>query len=320
MRTIRSIVLCVALWLLVMASVAGAVPDSVGVRAVDVTPSSCALVWLTDVAATPHVEVYGDPSMTTRLTGEVTVTPFPDLSPEAAEAARRKGIMKVRIAGLAPATTYYLRGVTPDPANPASIGYAPLHQVQTAASVKPYRRAADGTLHGFGNDLLAVKTYVRPGDTEGLPGLGDLVLMETPGSPYPVSAFVGTGIATPSGVLDLNNLFDRDALSMVLSGGEKALLTVYRGGALATLIHYRRIPVSEETTAVGEPVMGFFADINLDGRIDDADFEEFRKQYRTAPNDSAYNPDYDLADDGTGIVDAHDFARFAREYGRTNVP
>lgn len=303
----------------VWAGSAFAVPETVSVRVTDVTTSSFAVVWLTDVAATPNLEVYSDSAMVNSLAGMVTMVPMPDAPQDVATAARRKGIMKVRVAGLAPKTTCYVRTVTADPADPASIAYSALQQVTTAELVVPYQKAADGTLQGVVNDLISMKVYLRPSDTDAAPGQGDLVLMETIASPYPVSAFVGVGITAPEGVLDLNNMFGTDMASLFIQGGENTLLTVYRGGALSTLSHYRRFPANGGTVAVGEPAKGFFADINLDGKVDDQDFAEFRKQYRTAPDDPTYNPDYKFVEGSDVRINAQDFARFAREYGRTGV-
>lgn len=312
-------------WLFTLLMVIGAagnafaVPETVSQRVTDVTTSSFSVVWMTDVAADPTVEVYSDSFMSNRLTDAVTISPMPDMPLDVAAAARGKGVMKVRVAGLLPSTKYYVRTVTRDPANPTSIGYSSLQEVTTASRVVPYRSASDGTLPGFANDLISMKVYIRPSDKDALPGQGELILLETPASPYPVSAFVGAGISAPEGVLDLNNLFGQDLQSLAILGGEKTLLSIYRGGTLSTLLHYRKFPASGKTVAVGEPVKGFFADINLDGKVDDQDLAEFRKQYRTQPDDAAYNPDYNFVADPAGRIDAQDFARFAREYGRTNV-
>ncbi|WP_054696251.1 hypothetical protein [Geotalea toluenoxydans] len=167
--------------------------------------------------------------------------------------------------------------------------------------------------------MISMKVYLRPSDVEGIPGLGDLILVETQFSAYPVSAFVGAGTAAPEGVVDLNNLYGIDRTTLRIAGGEKSLLRIYRGGTLSTLLHYRRFPASDGNVTVAEPVKGFFADVNLDGRVDEEDFAEFRKQYRSLPDDVAYNPDFNFLADPAGKVDAQDFARFAKEYGRTGV-
>ncbi len=70
---------------------------------------------------------------------------------------------------------------------------------------------------------------------------------------------------------------------------------------------------------VVESVKGFFADINLDDKVDEEDFAEFKKQYRTLPDDATYNPDFNFAEDTEGKVDVREFSKFSREYGRTDV-
>lgn len=304
---------------LAFAQSAFAVPETVSVRVTDVTTSSFAVVWMTDVAATPAVEVYSDQGMQNRLTDTVICTAMPDASQEVAAAARGKGVMKLRVAGLVPGTSYYVRTVTVDPASSGSIGYSGLQQVTTATAVLPYRQEADGTLLGSANDLAAFKVYVRPHDPAAVPGLGELILLETDGARNPVSAFVGAGVSAPEGVLDLNNLFGTEMTTLFLQNQERALLSVYRGGTLSTLVHYRTLPGASNAVSVVEPAQGFFADLNLDGTIDDQDFQALRKQYRTAADDAAYNPDFDFVDGVAGVVDIHDFARFAREYGRAGV-
>ena len=135
-----------------------------------------------------------------------------------------------------------------------------------------------------------------------------------------MSAFVGSGSQTAEGIIDLNNLYGSDRLSRVVAGGETVTLRVYRGGAMATLLHYRRTPSVSGLVAVQAPVKGFFADLNLDGKVDDTDFALFKAQYQTRPDDATYNPDYNFDNDPEGVVDALDFSRFAPEYGRTDVP
>lgn len=312
----------VSLWLFfifALVSHALAVPETVGVKITDVTTSSFSVVWMTDVAAEPMVEVYSDSSMTNQIT-ELVTTPMPASSTTVVEAARNKGIMKIRVSGLSPSTAYYVRTLTGDPENPQSIGYSALYEVITASEVTPYYYSGD-TAQGFSNDLVAFTVYIRPldKDTEPEPGAGDLIILEDEVSPYPISAFAGDGINSPQGILDMNNLFNIDGLSRDVTGGEKIVLRVYRAGTLSTLIHYRRIPQDEGMVYVAEPVRGFFADINLDGNVDDEDFEEIRKQYRALPDDADYNPDFDFVDDEEGKIDVREFSKFTREYGRTDV-
>lgn len=311
--------------LLLWAGSALAVPETVSVRVTDVTPGSFSLVWMTDVAAEPTVEVYADAGMSEDLIGKLRIESMPDLTSAVLEAARARGIMKVRVSGLAANTAYHVRSVTVDPQNSASISYSSLIEVMTASQVSVDQRQTDGSLTHAANDLLSGRVYILPADTSELPGQGALLVLETDGTQSPLSAFVGSGIAGPEGLLDLNNLFDLDGVSFDLLGGEKTLLRIYRGGTLSTLLHYRKFSVDNGTGAVAEPVQGFFADFNLDGAVDETDFEIFKDHYRTAADDSGFNPDLNLMPVQNGSVtaedriDARDFARFATEYGNDSV-
>ncbi len=295
-----------------------AVPETNAVRVTDVTPASFSLVWMTDVAADPGVEVYSDMSMQQRVTEGLIVTPMPAGSSVAAQSARIKGIMKARVTGVHPSTTYYVRTVTKDSSNPDSISYSGLQEVRTASSVALYR-TVNNAPQALSNDLMAIQVYVRPADQAAEPRLGDLILFQEQGASYPVSAFTGDGAVSPEGVIDMNNVFGTDGTSLPVIGGETIILRIYRGGNLAALSHYRRTPVNSAVVSFVGPVKGFFADINLDGKIDDLDFEAFKAQYRTLPNDVTYNPDYNFVDDPEGKVDVREFGKFSREYGRTNV-
>lgn len=317
---------CTILWIMVGSGSALAVPETASVRVTDVTPTSFSVVWLTDIAAEPTVQVFQEANGANEITGTLRQTPMPDAAPAVVAAARQKGIMKVRVTGLSSATTFYVRTVTVDPANPQSIGYSAPLSVTTAAQVEPFVRRDDGTLMPVANDLMEFPVYVRPGDPDDSMGLGDLLLLETPGSAWPLTAFAGEGIAAPAGILDLNNFFDLEGRSLDLSGGEKATLRIYRNGTSSTLFHYRKFHDDSATGSIAASVQGFFADFNLDNRVDEADFELFKLQYRQEADDEAFNPDYNLfaVENGKTVtgdkVDAQDFARFAPEFGRVEEP
>lgn len=293
-----------------------AVPAVEGVKVTDVTTSSFSLVWITDIYGDPDIEVYSDINMANEITDTLAISPMPVGSPAVAEAARTKRIMKVLVSGLLASTKYYARAVMRDPEDPFNVGYSPLHEVVTGERVVPYGYAPDG-VYGFSNDLAEFRVYRSPaGDTV---GTGDLVIIESAGSRYPVSAFVGDGIGEPAGVLDLNNLFSESGISLDLTGGERLVVTVYRGGMLSTLTHYRRVAHDDGMVYVMKPLKGYFADINLDGSVDSVDFEKFKEQYKTLPDVDYYNPDFNFIEDDEDVVDVREFSKFSREYGRTGV-
>lgn len=295
-----------------------AVPETTAVRITDVTTSSFSVVWMTDVAADPSVEVYSDSSMQQRVSENVTITDMPAGSVKAAQAARSKGIMKVRVSGLLPTTAYYVRTVTKDPAKPDSISYSALQTVTTASAIDLYR-VLNNVSQGISNDLVAFPVYVKPSETATEPRLGDLIILEPINAAYPISAFVGDGSLSPEGILDLNNLFGLDGVNLAVDGGDIFALRIYRAGNLSTLTHYRKALLTSGSVSIVGLLKGFFADINLDKKVDDQDFAMFKAQYRTAPDDAAYNPDFNFVDDPDGKVDVREFGKFAREYGRTDV-
>jgi hypothetical protein len=297
---------------------AWAVPEVSGMRITDVTTTSFSVVWMTDVAGEPNVQVYADVAKSVELSDRLTIVPMPAMNAEAAGAAREKGIMKVRVTGLKAGKSYYVRAEMRDPQNLVSVGYSPLTEVVTAQLTVPYRKES-GNIKGFSNDVSEFHVYVRPEGLDSLGGLGDLVLVDVEGAACPVSAFVGDGLSAPAATLDLNNLYGTDGKSLDVLGSERFVITVYRSSMLSSLVHYRRSPVDGELVQVSEPVKGFFADLNLDRVVDEADFEMFRAQYRSVPEETKYNPDFDFVTDGTGIVDVREFSKFSQEYGRTGI-
>lgn len=297
-----------------------AAPDTLAVRVTDVTPSSLSLVWMSDMPAEPSVQVFSDSAMANDITSQVKAVSMPCASADAAAAARQKNLFKVRIEGLQAGTDYYVRAVSTDVTDATSSSVSALQKVTTEKEAASYTHDVNGIPVPFSNDLATFQAYTPPNSTEAQPGLGDIVLLEIPDAAYPISAFVGDGVLTPEGAIDLNNLFGPDGAALFMANREKAVLTVYRGGTLSNLVHYRWLPASSGQASVQVPAQGFFADFNLDGVVDMADFQEFRKYYRTKKTDGPYNPDFDFIADPDGAVDAREFSKFSGQYGRTNVP
>lgn len=301
-------------------SICLAAPDTLAVRVTDVTPNSLSLVWMSDLPAEPSVQVFSDAAMSNDITSQVKVVSMPCDSAAVAAAAKQKNLFKVRIEGLQARTDYYVRAVSADVTDATSSSVSALQKVTTEEEAASYTHDANGLPVPFSNDLVTLQAYTPPNSTEQQPGLGDIVLLEIPDAAYPISAFVGDGALTPEGAIDLNNLFGADGAALFVANREKAVLTVYRGGALSNLVHYRWLPASSGLTQVQIPANGFFADFNLDGVVDMADFQEFKGYYRTKKTDGSYNPDFDFVDDPDGAVDAREFSKFSEQYGRTGVP
>ncbi len=297
-----------------------ALPDVFAVKAVNVTTDSMCVAWLTDTPSEPGLEVYSDGGMANEITSQLEIEPFAGVSSGIAQAAMSKGVMMARVRGLEPDTAYYVRAVTADASDLDSRSFSTLMEVTTETEAASYVKAADGEPRMIVNDLVAFPVYVLPGTSGEDLGPGSLILLVTPGARYPISAFVGEGVLSPEGVVDLNNLFGPGGINIPVEGMERAQIDVYRGGSMLNLEHYRWIGESSGQTEVNDALRGFFADFDLDGKIDSADFEMFKKYYRTAKSDAAYNPDYDYVDDPEGVVDVREFSSFAEQYGRDGVP
>ena len=295
-----------------------AVPETVGARVSDVTTTSFSVVWMTDVEAEPGLEVAQDQSMSNLINDSIDIMPMAGALDSVATAAKAKGVLKVSAVGLEAGKTYYVRAVTKNSANESDVGYSTVLEVTMSQEVRSYRDAS-GTARGFSNDIKAFPVYVRPSELGDSPGMGDLIILEADGSSYPVSAFAGDGVGAPKGLIDLNNAFGEDGLSLDLAGGERLTLRVYKGDLVYTLTHFRKVKTDSNMVYVSEPEKGFFADINIDGNVDDGDFEYFKEQYRTLPDDTNYNPDYNFVADTDSRVDVREFSKFALEYGRTDV-
>jgi hypothetical protein len=319
MRHMRLVLVVIALiTAMTMATTAFAASELSGVRVTDVTTSSFSMVWVADTVGEPEIYVYADAAMKNLLNASLEVSILPEVSPEVRLAALGKGIIKVRVHMLNPSTTYYARAVMKDPTNPFNSGQSPLLDVHTAEQVLPYK-SGDNGLQGTGNDLSRFEVYVHPMEINGDIGAGDLLVLQSDESLYPISAYVGDDIAAPGAVLDMNNLFDSNGRSLDLTGGERFVINVYRRGTLDRLVHYRRAADEGSMVNVSSPLNGFFADINLDGNVDIFDFDMFKPQYKTGMEDVSYNPDFDFFDDSEGIVDVREFSLFSEEFGRTGI-
>jgi hypothetical protein len=299
-----------------------AVPETVSLRVTDVTPRSLNLVWMSNQPIEPAVEVFADAGMTEELTSLLKIESNPDLSASVAEAANAKRIYSVRVSGLQADTEYFVRSLSRDVNDLLSVGYSALQTATTASRVKPFTGGTDESLFAFNNDLLTFGVYIRPVDQgEAFAGLGDLLLLEIDSAAYPVTAFAGAGIPTGEAVIDLNNLFDLNRISLPLAEEAVVKLRVYRGDTLSTLYHVRKLPISTTAMAIVEAERGWnLADLNLDGQIDQADFLLFKEQYLQTADAHAYNPDFNFAeevDSAAEQIDLRDFGWFAGQFGKS---
>jgi len=232
MKTPTAIILTIGLVLLGVAPSLAEGPVVQDVMITDVTPISFAVIWAADAPSTPEISVFTDADGTNDITSQLTITPYPTRSGDATivEAAENNGVMKVQVSGLAPNTNYYFQTITTLKMSSTDVTYypdvAPMLDVITAIAVKRTRMDPSDEVP-FSNDLIRLECYLPDGVT---PAVGTLLLAEVAFTDYPISDFMGDGIAAPEAYVDLNNIFDSgNYQTKALYGGEDLTLIKFMG-------------------------------------------------------------------------------------------
>ncbi|MBU0992357.1 MAG: hypothetical protein KJ737_07665 [Proteobacteria bacterium] len=222
----------------------------------DVTTVSFSVIWASSEASTANLEVYHDEAGTSPVAGTV-ITAHPVDSGDAAirTAAEDNGVMKVRVTGLEPNTTYYFRTVTTSK-SASVITYFP--DVSPFISVTTESQTVRSMVSGsdeipFSNDVIIKDCFLEDGST---PAEGTLLVATVDGGDYPMTTFVGDGIDPPSALIDLNNMFSRtDNINIDLTQGKNLTLVNFRG-MLGNSIVYHDIPQDNSLTEVKTPSSG----------------------------------------------------------------
>jgi hypothetical protein len=220
------------LLVLPVAAYAG-VPEVSHVMLTDVTTRSFSVIWAAGEPSAASLEVYQDENGTLSAVDAV-ITPHPIESGNESirTAAENNGVMKVRVTGLAPDTTYYFKTITTSKSTEEieeTTDYpdaAPFISVTTESeTVRTYE--SSGNVLPFSNDLIIEPCYLDDGTT---PAEGTLLLATVAGGSHPITAFVGDGVEPPYAIIDLNNVFSRDTFENIdLSQGLNLTLLNFRG-------------------------------------------------------------------------------------------
>jgi hypothetical protein len=314
----RSAKLAVGVWVtvatvLIICPFTSAAPIVTNVTVTDVTPVSFSVVWAADVPSTSGVNVFSDPDGTSPVPGvSIESQPVESGDSAIAVAAEDLGVMKVRVSGLQPNTTYYYQTVTT--AKPPASGVtlfpaaAPMGAVTTENNIVR-TRLSWGADVPFANDLLVFDCDVA----------GALLVAEVQGADYPVSGFGGDGLASPVAYVDLNNAFRASSHETMPTKGESVTLTKFKG-SLGTESTELWLPGRTELAQISSPsdVSGCDGDFNADGDVDGGDLATFAAVFGRTDCTSAASCPGDFDEDGD--VDGGDLAKFAAHFGRTNCP
>ncbi|RLG90099.1 hypothetical protein DRO34_06195 [Candidatus Bathyarchaeota archaeon] len=220
----------VALLIMLPIKAIGGVPSVKDIMVTDVTTRSFSVIWASSEPSYPDLNVYDDPDGTIPTWGAViTSQPVESGDSWIGALAEDNGVMKVRVTGLLPNTTYYFQTVTTSKSTSDTTIYpdsAPLRSVTTEA-LTVRNKASGEDVVPFSNDLIVEECYLNDGVT---PAEGTLLVATVEGGDYPVTAFIGDGIDPPYALIDLNNLFSRNSHeSLDVTKGENLTLVNFRG-------------------------------------------------------------------------------------------
>lgn len=254
----------------------------------DVTDRSFSLIWTTDQQGSPNIEIYSDAAgvlpvanTSSGLYQVHTGDPLLERSSRSTsitdieDAAKTLGIVKMTVAGLDPATQYYIKfsitnattlesTVCPD----VGIDYCPnsFSGLLSLITEQAPMRTASALL--FVTDILLEQSVSAQS--------GELIILNAESANYPISAFVGDGVPLPYASLDVNNLFSSTTnKTLVMAGstvksygdiGEGLVVHHYKGvnGGVTTI---KIAGINKKTGALFTAIDREYGDCNSDGNV-----------------------------------------------------
>lgn len=222
-----------SLFLLGSAGLARGVITVSGVKAVDVTPGGFSVIWQTSEPAAPGISVYSDLQGTGEITSQLEIIYYPlsagrpeiidpYLREESIDLIRSQakalGLMKIRVEGAAPQTTYYYRIQARGAEE--QVTYWPQDSLASVTTALENSFISD-------SKQLLVSFYTRniPMDSTGW-----IVEAFSSEGPFGVSALAGDGAAAHQAYINLSNLFGTAGLNWSPIGTKEITLEIKRGG------------------------------------------------------------------------------------------
>lgn len=277
----------------------------------DVTTRSFSVIWKSSEASAAGLNVFNADCVTPTAGALITPHPLLGNDPTIKATAENKGIMKVQVTSLQAATQYCFQTVTTSKSTSDVTTYTPLASDRTVVTetltVRTYVDAGTGAIMPFANDLLVFPIYEPDQVTF---AAGSLLLIsgttgvEPSGVGYPVTAFVGDGVASPLALVDLNNLFDASTHeNLDVFGGNVLILREFRGDGAglgsATLVRYRKAPLDVALAEIKDPVQCFFADNNCSDGVNIIDVQRGLNLFDSMIGDNDFNSDMNVVVDNT---------------------
>ncbi|MFQ5514854.1 MAG: hypothetical protein ACE5FG_10470 [Myxococcota bacterium] len=204
-----------------------AAPTIQDVTTVDVTPFGFSAIWTVSEPSTPNIVIYADAAGTIEITDQFEITAFPlrggdpsaadELAADAArsalrQASRSKGLMRLRVHGGQPNTSYYYR-VTSEVGG--TMGTFPI-----GAPLLVTTAGANSFVTGSHQALVS---FSMPDPT------GWIVTASSVETSYPVSAVVGDGAGSNQAFLNLAQLFAISGGNWQPVGTQPVTITLRKG-------------------------------------------------------------------------------------------
>ena len=279
----------------------------------DVTPRSFSVIWNTSEPAVPDIDVFSDESGLTPVSG-IVVTPFPlkNENVSVRDAARTAGVMKVEVTGLTAGTLYYFQTRTTSVSTgetTQSPQAAVMMSVTTEGKITRSITLASSENY-FSNDLIFIGCYL-PDDISYADGA--LLVAEIQGGSYPISGFVGDGMAAPFAYVDLNNVFSATTHeTLPLDGNENVTLTKYMGINGKQTVPYIT-PENDQLAELKQPeIKKCEGDFDEDGDTDGGDIAILISEFGICVSNCLCDSEPD------GDVDEDDLEQFALKFGAVN--
>src|SRR3989304_8527664 len=209
----------------------------------DVTPSGFSIIWQTSEYAVPGISIFSDPDGTTEITNQFEITPMPLYSGNPAitgeyeqgaelenirSLAKSNGLMKIRVEGCLPQTTYYYRISSAGAGGEVAVW--PAGTLPSVTTTKENSFISDSkqllvTVDDQGGAITPAGWLVRGAE---VPPVGGEAL-------FGVSSYVGDGAAVNQAYINLSNLFGADGLNLTPTGTREIILEIRRGWGGATV-------------------------------------------------------------------------------------
>src|SRR3989304_1770589 len=209
----------------------------------DVTPSGFSVIWQTSESVVPGISIFSDPDGTAEITSQLEITPMPLYSGNPAIAgeyeqeaelenirfmAMSNGLMKIRVDGCLPLTTYYYRISSEGAGGETAVW--PSGALASVTTTRENSFIADSkqllvTVDDQGGAINPVGWLVSGAE---VPPVGGEAL-------FGVSSYVGDGASANQAYINLSNLFGADGLNLTPTGTREIILEIRRGWGGATV-------------------------------------------------------------------------------------